>query len=154
MGAGMEIVRQRRPPTANRRHLASVLYQKTIWEPAREPCVPVDTLRTGHSWLSTYAKTFGFREDDQCVCGAHETVTPVLVDCPNLREIRRELRCEVGDAFGSMSSLLGGSIEGKRGKPDTVSRAETVKAVLDFAEASQRFCSRAPQGQPNNGNGS
>jgi hypothetical protein len=30
----------------------------------------------------------------------------------------------------------GGSTEGKRGKTDTVSRAKTVKAVLDLAEAS------------------
>jgi ribonuclease HI len=111
-------------------------------------------LRTGHNWLSTYAKSFGFRDDDQCVCGAQETVTHVLVDCPDLREIRRKLRSEVGDAFNSVSSLLGGSTEGKKGKPDTVSRAKTVKAVLDFAEASHRFWSRAPRGQPNNGNGS
>ncbi|OGE46524.1 hypothetical protein PENARI_c208G11671 [Penicillium arizonense] len=101
-------------------------------------------LRTGHNWLSTYAKTFGFRDNDQCVCGAQETVTHVLVDCPNLREIRRELRREAGDAFNDVSSLLGGSTEGRRGKPDIVSRARTVKAVLDFAEASQRFKSRAP----------
>jgi ribonuclease HI len=110
-------------------------------------------LRTGHNWLSTYAKSFGFRDDDQCVCGAQETVTHVLVDCPELRDTRRELRSEVGDAFRSVSSLLGGSAEGKKGEPDTVSRAKTVKAVLDFAEASQRFWSRAPRGQPNNGNG-
>ncbi|KAI3112960.1 hypothetical protein CBS147330_9895 [Penicillium roqueforti] len=110
-------------------------------------------LRTGHNWLSTYAKTFGFREDDQCVCGAQETVTHVLVDCPSLRELWRELRREVGDAFNSVSSLLGGSTEGEKGKPDTVSRAKTVNAVLDFAEASQRFRSRAPRGQANNGSG-
>jgi ribonuclease HI len=80
-------------------------------------------LRTGHNWLSTYAKTFGFRDDDKCACGAQETVTHVLVDCPILRDIRRKLRSEVGDAFSSVSSLLGGSTEGKKGKPDTVSRA-------------------------------
>lgn len=42
----------------------------------------------------------------------------------------------MGDAFRSVSSLLGGSTEGKKGKPDIVSRARTVKAVLDFAEVS------------------
>lgn len=73
-----------------------------------------------------------------------KTVTHVLVDCPKLRELRRELRMKVGDAFSNVSSLLGGSKEGERGKPDTVSRAKTVNAVLDFAEASQRFQSRAP----------
>jgi hypothetical protein len=60
---------------------------------------------------------------------------------------------KVGDALSSVSSLLGGSNAGEKGKPDTVSRAKTVQAVLDFAEASQRFRSRAPGGQPNNGSG-
>lgn len=63
------------------------------------------------------------------------------------------LRSRVGDVLNSVSCLLGGSTEGKRGNPDTVLRAKTVEAVLDFAEASQRFCSRAPQGQPNSGSG-
>ncbi|KAJ5876201.1 uncharacterized protein N7529_001785 [Penicillium soppii] len=94
-----------------------------------------------------------YRDNDQCVCGAQETVTHVLVDCLNLREIRRKLRNEAGDAFNSVSSLPGGLTEGERGNPDTVSRVRTVQAVLDFAEASQRFRSRAPLGQPNNGSG-
>jgi ribonuclease HI len=110
-------------------------------------------LRTGHNWLSTYAKTFGFHNDDKCACGAQETVTHILVDCPNLRDIRKKLRSEVGDAFSSVSSLLGGSTKGKKGKLDTVSRARTVAAVLDSAEASQRFRSRAPRGQPNTESG-
>jgi hypothetical protein len=70
-----------------------------------------------------------------------------------LRELQRELRREVSDAFRSVSSLLGGSKQGERGKPDTVSRARTVNAVLDFAEASQRFRGRTLQGQPNSGKG-
>ncbi|KAJ5402736.1 uncharacterized protein N7487_008632 [Penicillium crustosum] len=110
-------------------------------------------LRTSHNWLSTYRKKIGYGDDDRCDCGAQETVIHVLVDCPMLVELRRKLRREVGDAFNSVSSLLGGSKQGEKGKPDTVSRAKTVQAVLDFAEASQRFRSRAPRGQPNNGNG-
>lgn len=110
-------------------------------------------LRTGHNWLSTFAKKRGFRDDDQCACGARETVVHVLVDCPRLQELRMKLRREVGDIFNSISSLLGGSNQGKKGNPDIISRAKTVNAVLDFAEASQRFRSRAPRGQPNNGSG-
>ncbi|EDP50043.1 hypothetical protein AFUB_063740 [Aspergillus fumigatus A1163] len=51
----------------------------------------------------------------------------------------QELSREVGDVFSSVSSLLGGLTKDKKGKPDTVSREKTVKAALDFAEASQWF---------------
>jgi ribonuclease HI len=91
-------------------------------------------LRTGHCWC----------DDDLCVCGKRESITHVLLDCPALRDLRRELREKVGEAFNSMSTLLGGPGEGGRGKLDNASRAETVGAVLDFVEASQRFRSRAP----------
>jgi len=101
-------------------------------------------LRTGHCWLSTYAKTFRFRDDDLCVCGERESVHHVLLDCPRLRELRRELRIKVGDAFNSISTLLGGPGEEGRGKIDSASRTKTVEAVLDFVEASQRSQSRAP----------
>ena len=98
-------------------------------------------LRTGHCWLSTYAKLFRHRDDDRCVCGARESVIHVLLDCPALRHLRRELREKVGDAFNNLSTLLG--VGGPRGG-DTAPRAKTVEAILDFAEASQRFQSRAP----------
>ncbi|OQD77337.1 hypothetical protein PENANT_c114G03644, partial [Penicillium antarcticum] len=101
-------------------------------------------LRTGHCWLSTYAKAFRFRDDDLCVCGERESVHHVLLDCERLRELRRELRFKVGEAFNSISTLLGGPGEEGRGKIDSASRSKTVEAVLDFAEASQRFQSRAP----------
>lgn len=64
------------------------------------------------------------------------------MDCPNLRELRRESRKEVGDAFTSVSNLLGGSKQSENGKADTVSRAKMVQTVLNFAEASQWFCRR------------
>lgn len=54
-----------------------------------------------------------------------------------------ELRKYIEDMLDSISNLLGNSNEGKKDKPDTVSRAKTVQAVLGFAEASQRFRSRA-----------
>lgn len=65
-------------------------------------------------------------------------MTYVLLDCASLRDLYRELRGKISDAFNSMTILLGGS--GERG---TASRTKTVKAVLEFAEASQRFRSRA-----------
>ena len=98
-------------------------------------------LRTGHCWLSTYAKLFRHRDDDRCVCGARESVIHVLLDCPALKHLHRELQEKVGDAFNSISTLLG--VGGPRGG-DTAPRGKTVEAILDFAEASQRFQSRAP----------
>lgn len=53
-------------------------------------------LRTGHYWLATYEKQHGFRDDDRCICGARETVVHVLVDCPRLRDLRRQLRGRSG----------------------------------------------------------
>lgn len=77
-------------------------------------------LRTGHNWLSSYAKRFGFREDDLCECGAQETVSHVLLHCSNLQELGGELGRKTGDACNSVSSLLGDSTEGEKGKPDNV----------------------------------
>jgi hypothetical protein len=52
-----------------------------------------------------------------------------------------------------MSSLLGGSTEGRKSKTDTVSRGRTFNAVLEFLKASQRLRSHASQEQPNHGKG-
>jgi hypothetical protein len=110
-------------------------------------------LRTGHSWLAPYRKLRGFQEDDICVCGAKETVTHVLVDCPKLRQPRQELRKKIGAAFNNVSIMLGGTQQGKPGQP--TQDTSIINAVLDFAEASQRFRSRAPRGPQNRtpGNG-
>jgi hypothetical protein len=139
VGARVEIQHQRRSFKENRQHSADSAHSQIMGTCSRS------SAQATTGCLPT-AKTFGFRDNDQCVCGAQGTVTHVLMDCPRLRELRRELRREVGDAFNSMSSLLGGSTEGERRKPDTVSQAKTVNAVLDFAEATLRFRSRAPQG--------
>ncbi|KAK9859677.1 hypothetical protein MYU51_013889 [Penicillium brevicompactum] len=52
-----------------------------------------------------------------------------------------------------MSSLLGRSKQGEKGRPDIVSRVKTVQIVLDSAGAAQLVRSRAPRGQSSNGNG-
>jgi hypothetical protein len=44
---------------------------------------------------------------------ARETVVHVLVDCPKLQELRRQLRSKIGDAFNNISTMLGGKPHGK-----------------------------------------
>ncbi|GAA93218.1 reverse transcriptase [Aspergillus luchuensis IFO 4308] len=107
-------------------------------------------LRTGHSWLATYAKQHGFRDNEQCECGATETVVHVLIDCPRLRALRQELRRKIGGGSNNVSDMLGGAGQGKEGKLEGATQNGSVLgAVLDFAEASQRFRSRAPRGRQN-----
>jgi hypothetical protein len=65
-------------------------------------------LRTGDSWLATYAKICSFYEEAKCKCRARETVVHVLVDCARLREIRQQLRNKIGDTFNSIAGMLGG----------------------------------------------
>jgi hypothetical protein len=101
-------------------------------------------LRTGHSWLATHGKLHGHREDDKCECGAIETVVHVLIHCPKLNTIRQELRKKIGTAFNNISNMLGGGSQGKQGKEGDMQGGSILGAVLDFAEASQRFQSRAP----------
>ena len=126
-------------------HTLPAKYTRRLYGPLpRNRAYLLTQMRTGHCWLATYAKASCFRDDDLCICGERESVTHVLLDCPGLRGLRRQLRAKVGDAFSSVSALLGGSEEGRRGKPNHASRVKTVDAVLDFAEASQRFQSRAP----------
>jgi hypothetical protein len=71
-----------------------------------------------------------------------ETVVHVLVDCPNLRELRQELRDKIGDAFNDISAILGGKPQDIRRRKGWSINAGVVDAVLDFAQASQRFQSR------------
>jgi hypothetical protein len=96
-------------------------------------------LRTGHCWLSAYARLSDF-ETTICVSGERESIHHVLLDCASLVILGRELRGNVSDALNSISTRL--SRPG-RGKIDSASRIKTVEAVLDFAEASQWFQSRA-----------
>jgi hypothetical protein len=47
------------------------------------------------------------------------------------------MRIKIGNSFNSISTMLGGKACGNQGK-------DILKAVLEFAEASQRFRTRAP----------
>lgn len=101
-------------------------------------------LRTGHSWLATHAKRQKFREDDKCQCGAKETVVHVLVDCPRLKYLRQQLRRKIGEAFNDISAMLGGKSQVGPGQGKGGNVHYILNAVLDFAEACQRFRSRVP----------
>lgn len=106
-------------------------------------------MRTGHSWLAPHSRRFKFTDDDRCVCGAIETVVHVLVDCPRLWEARRELRTQVGGTLGCTASMLGGTPRNEQGKVGNGGiKWKILNAVLEFAEASGRFKSRAPPVRP------
>jgi ribonuclease HI len=101
-------------------------------------------LRTGHSWLATHAKRQKLRDDDKCQCGAKETVVHVLVDCPRLKYLRQQLRRKIGEAFNDISAMLGGKCQARHEQGKSGNVHDVLNAVLDFAEASQRFRSRVP----------
>ena len=103
-------------------------------------------LRSGHAWIASYGKLRKHREDDKCECGAIETVVHVIVHCPRLYELRQQLRIKVGDAYNNIANMLGGRLLDKQGKPITGPvNKEVVKAVIEFADASQRFRSRVSE---------
>ena len=77
-------------------NLPATYTQKLYGSLSRGRAYLLTQLRMGHNWLSTYRKNIGYSDDNQCVCGAQETVTHVLVDCLRLVELRRKLRTEVG----------------------------------------------------------
>jgi hypothetical protein len=63
----------------------------------------------------------------------------VLVDCPKLKDLRNILR-KIGSAFNNASDMLGGALHGKQGGlNETTHDGSILGAVLDFAEASERF---------------
>lgn len=83
----------------------------------------------------------------ESVCGERKSVHHELLDCPQLIELRQGLREKVGDVFNNMSTPLERPGEEGRGKANGASWTKIVEAVLDFAEASQGFQSRAPWGE-------
>jgi hypothetical protein len=77
-----------------------------------------------------------------------ETVVYVLVDCPHLQELRQELRSKIGDAFNKISVMLGGKPHGNQERKCWSINTGVMNAVLDFAQASQRFQSRQSRWVP------
>lgn len=65
-------------------------------------------LRTCHNWLSTYAETCGFRDDDQCAVHKKQSLflSYLMVDYSK----------ELIGRIQQLSSLLGGLTEGFRGQ--------------------------------------
>jgi ribonuclease HI len=104
-------------------------------------------LRTGHNWLKSFRKRVKHSDSNRCEYGAVETLVHVFIDCPNLREPRRQLRKAIGDRFNDLTIMLGGRTQ--RGSKIT---AKELNAVLDFAEQSGRFRNRDQEpDNPNSG---
>ena len=102
-------------------------------------------LRIGHNWLKTFSKRRKFSDDDRCECGAIETLVHVFIDCPKLREPRRQLRESIGDRFNNLTTMLG-----SRTQKGCKITAKELDAVLDFAEQSGRFRNRDTEPESTN----
>ncbi|GAT21866.1 hypothetical protein RIB2604_01200140 [Aspergillus luchuensis] len=57
-------------------------------------------------------KRHGFQDHAQCGCGGIETVVHVLIDCPQLKGLRQDMRQKIGRAFNNISEMLGGAGQG------------------------------------------
>jgi hypothetical protein len=66
---------------------------------------------------------------------------------PKVNGPAAQTRRQIGTALNDISGMLGGGSQGKEGKKNDMQDSSILGAVLDFAEASQRFQSRAPQGR-------
>jgi len=76
--------------------------------PERKTCAQIVQLRTGHCGLNKYLHRFGKRHSPYCSCGyAKETVDHFLLECPNYKEQRKELRKTVGMWKMRIDKLLG-----------------------------------------------
>lgn len=60
----------------------SMLYVPMCTADVADCFIVLDKFWVGHSWLSACVKAFRLKDDDNCVCGAQETVVHALVDCP------------------------------------------------------------------------
>src|SRR6516162_9649129 len=77
-----------------------------------------------------------------------------LIDCPKLSDLRQQLRSKIGDAFNNIAVMLGGKPHGNQDKAKgwTINR-DVLNAVLDSAEASQRFWPTVSEGSQNRDRG-
>ena len=85
--------------------LGSKLYNSIS---GRKTCAQVAQLRTGHCGLNKYLHRFGKRYSPYCSCGyAKETVEHFILECPNYKVQRKELRKMVGIWKMRIDKLLG-----------------------------------------------
>ena len=74
----------------------------------RNTCAQIVQLRTGHCGLNKYLHRFGKRYSPYCSCGyAKETVEHFILDCPNYKVQRKELKKMVGMWKMRIDRLLG-----------------------------------------------
>jgi ribonuclease HI len=93
---------------------------------SRATCAQVVQLRTGHCGLNKYLHRFKKRDSPTCECGyGEETVEHFLLECPNYKEARKELRRKVGTRKMKVASLLGD--------------AKTVELTMEYVKATKRM---------------
>jgi hypothetical protein len=64
---------------------------------------------------------------------------------PKIKGQQHKPRRQIDTAFNDISGMLGGGCQGKEGKKDDMHDSSILGATLGFAEAAQRFQSRAPR---------
>ena len=82
----------------------------------KNPVGILTQLRTGYPFLINHLKRIGRAPDGKCQCGATETITHILIDCPKLRGLRQKLRRKFEDRFNNVSIMLGGKPPAAREK--------------------------------------
>jgi hypothetical protein len=76
----------------------------------RQACTELAQLRTEHCRLNAYLHRIGKRESAECECGYEkETVEHFILECPNYKEQRKELRKKAGARRMRADKLLGNS---------------------------------------------
>lgn len=132
---GMATLEKKRPtPEEIRRRLAVETWTATTQWDDETPDLFIHAASDRPCLGPGERQTSSISDDDRCECGARETVIHVLVDCPLLSELWKELRQRIGDSFKSVATMLGGDAT-RRGGPinQPVDRAVVI-AVIEFAE--------------------
>ena len=104
-------------------------------------------LRTGKCRLNTYLSRIGAADNDQCKCGAMDSISHLLFSCPEWNFLRQPMKEVAGPRWGDLSYALGGWTDRKKADGNLLDGRKDkwkpsipmVDATLQFAEATGRL---------------